>query len=224
MTLAEKYGDSDVVAALHARNGWPDHDPSLTGGVADLDDFSACKITRKQDWIDLYAKPFYFGCEADDRANAWAFSKNNPFESKLNALYSSDIGHFDVIDMRDPLAEAHELVDDGLITRGQLPRLHLRQRRAPLGDAESAVLRGHGGGARGGRGAEAAARVPGAELGRLGHAGGQAPRVRPEHLTARQAAAQESAACSSADLVLCPSTATLVNNGFHQIDRRPFHE
>ena len=116
MTLAEKYGDSDVVAALHARNGWPDHDPGLTGGVADLDDFSACKITRKQDWIDLYAKPFYFGCEADDRANAWAFSKNNPFESKLNALYSSDIGHFDVIDMRDPLAEAHELVDDGLIT------------------------------------------------------------------------------------------------------------
>ena len=63
-------------------------------------------------------KPFYFGCEADDRANAWAFSKNNPFESKLNALYSSDIGHFDVIDMRDPLAEARELVDDGLITAG----------------------------------------------------------------------------------------------------------
>src|SRR6266446_160605 len=118
MSLAEKYGDSDVVAALHARNGWPDHDPGLTGGVADLDDFSACNITRKQDWIDLYVKPFYFGCEADDRANAWAFSKNNPFESKLNALYSSDIGHFDVIDMRDPLAEAHELVDDGLITAG----------------------------------------------------------------------------------------------------------
>jgi predicted TIM-barrel fold metal-dependent hydrolase len=116
MSLAEKYGDSDVVAALHARNGWPDHDPGLTGGVADLDDFSACKITRKQDWIDLYVTPFYFGCEADDRANGWAFSKHNPFGSKLNALYSSDIGHFDVIDMRDPLAEAHELVDDGVIS------------------------------------------------------------------------------------------------------------
>ena len=115
MSLAEKYGDSDVVAALHARNGWPDHDPGLTGGVANLDDFSACKITRKQDWIDLYVKPFYFGCEADDRANAWAFSKNNPFESKLHALYSSDIGHFDVIDMRDPLPEAYELLEDGLI-------------------------------------------------------------------------------------------------------------
>ena len=36
--------------------------------------------------------------------------------SKLNAIYSSDIGHFDVIDMRDPLPEAYELVEDGLIS------------------------------------------------------------------------------------------------------------
>jgi predicted TIM-barrel fold metal-dependent hydrolase len=116
LSLAEKYGDADIVSTLHARDGWPDKDASLTGGVDDLDDFSACKITRKQDWIDLYVKPFYFGCEADDRMNASAFSKHNPFGSKLNALYSSDIGHFDVIDMREPLAEAHELVDDGVIT------------------------------------------------------------------------------------------------------------
>src|SRR5947207_11525544 len=84
MSLAEKYGDADTVAALEARDGWPDHDVSLTGGVADLDDFSACKITRKQDWIDLYVTPFYFGCEADDRMNATAFSPHNPFGAKLN--------------------------------------------------------------------------------------------------------------------------------------------
>ena len=117
MSLVEKYGDPDQAAALHARDGWPDPDASLTGGIADLDDFSACKITRKQDWIDLYATPFYFGCEADDRTNAWAFGKGNPFGSKLNAIYSSDIGHFDVIDMRDPLPEAYGLVEDGLMTR-----------------------------------------------------------------------------------------------------------
>ena len=116
MSLAEKYGDADTVAALQARDGWPDHDASLTGGVADLDDFSACQITRKQDWVDLYVTPFYFGCEADDRMNATAFSKHNPFGAKLNALYSSDIGHFDVIDMRHPLPEAHELVEDGVIS------------------------------------------------------------------------------------------------------------
>jgi predicted TIM-barrel fold metal-dependent hydrolase len=116
MQLAEKYGDSDVAAALHARDGWPDNDPGLTGGVEDLDDFSACRITRKEDWVDLYAKPFYFGCEADDRSTGWAFSPHNPFRAKLNAIYSSDIGHFDVIDMRDPLGEAYELVEDGVIS------------------------------------------------------------------------------------------------------------
>jgi predicted TIM-barrel fold metal-dependent hydrolase len=116
MSLVEKYGDADMVATLHARDGWPDHDPGLTGGIADLDDFSACRITRKEDWVDLFATPFYFGCEADDRTNGWAFSPHNPFGAKLNAIYSSDIGHFDVIDMRDPLAEAHELVEDGVIS------------------------------------------------------------------------------------------------------------
>jgi len=116
MNLVEKYGDADMVSTLQARDGWPDHDASLTGGIADLDDFSACRITRKEDWVDLFATPFYFGCEADDRTNAWAFSPHNPFGAKLNAIYSSDIGHFDVIDMRDPLAEAHELVEDGVIS------------------------------------------------------------------------------------------------------------
>jgi hypothetical protein len=81
-----------------------------------MDDFSACKITRKEDWVDLYAKPYYFGCEADDRMNATAFGRSNPFGSKLNAIFSSDIGHFDVIDMRHPLPEAYELVEDGHIT------------------------------------------------------------------------------------------------------------
>jgi predicted TIM-barrel fold metal-dependent hydrolase len=116
MSLVEKHGDPDMAAALRARDGWPDNDRDLTGGVEDLDDFSACRITRKEDWLDLYARPFYFGCEADDRMNACAFGAGNPFGSKLNALYSSDIGHFDVIDMRDPLPEAWELVEDGLIT------------------------------------------------------------------------------------------------------------
>src|SRR5205814_616309 len=81
-----------------------------------LDHFGACKITKKQDWIDLYATPYYFGCEADDRMNATAFLKLNPFGAQLNAIYSSDIGHFDVIDMREPLPEAYELVEDGVLT------------------------------------------------------------------------------------------------------------
>ena len=34
-------------------------------------------------------------------------------------MFSSDVGHFDVIDMSDVLHEAHELVDNGLISRAQ---------------------------------------------------------------------------------------------------------
>jgi hypothetical protein len=37
--------------------------------------------------------------------------------ARINAIYSSDIGHFDVPDMLNPLPEAYELVEDGLITR-----------------------------------------------------------------------------------------------------------
>src|ERR1700723_3568040 len=117
MSLVEKYGYTEIAAALKERDGWADPDLWMTGGVDDLDDFAACKITRKQDWVDLYATPYYFGCEADDRMNAVAFGKGNPFGAQLNAIYSSDIGHFDVIDMKDPLPEAFELVEDGHITQ-----------------------------------------------------------------------------------------------------------
>jgi hypothetical protein len=52
--------------------------------------------------------------------NATAFGRSNPCGSKLNAIFSSDIGHFDVIDMRDPLPEAFEPVEDGHITADNL--------------------------------------------------------------------------------------------------------
>src|SRR4029077_20325568 len=117
LTLVKKYGYDDIAAALRERGGLPDPEQAyLTGGIENIDDFSACKITRKGEWVELYAKPSTFGCEADDRMNATAFGRNNPFGSKLNAIFSSDIGHFDVIDMRDPLPEAYELGAYGHIT------------------------------------------------------------------------------------------------------------
>ena len=49
--------------------------------------------------------------------NAWAFDRRvNPMRSRLNALFGSDIGHFDVPDMMDVLPEAYELCEDNLIT------------------------------------------------------------------------------------------------------------
>ena len=82
-----------------------------------LDDFGACHITRPEDIRDLFVPNFYFGCEADDPITSWAFkSQVNPFGVKLNAIFGSDIGHFDVPDMTAVLVEAYEGVEDGLIT------------------------------------------------------------------------------------------------------------
>ena len=87
-----------------------------TGGIENLDDFSACEIREKTDLRDLFTQNFYFGCEADDRMTAWAFNhKHNPMNARLHALFGSDIGHFDVSDMSRVVPEAYELVEDGLI-------------------------------------------------------------------------------------------------------------
>jgi predicted TIM-barrel fold metal-dependent hydrolase len=116
-SFVDKYGYDDIAAELARRDGWPSRDEDeLSGGVPVLDDYAACNITRKEDWVELYAKPFYFGCEADDRMNVTAFGRANPFGVRINAIFSSDIGHFDVPDMRQPVPEAYELIEEELIT------------------------------------------------------------------------------------------------------------
>ena len=70
-----------------------------------------------EDIRDLFTRNFYFGCEADDPINAWAFnSRVNPYKARIKTLLGSDIGHFDVVNMNEVLEEAYELVEDGLIT------------------------------------------------------------------------------------------------------------
>jgi len=66
---------------------------------------------------DLFVPNFYFRCEADDPINAIAFdSKKLPFKAHLNAIFSSDMGHWDVPDMTEIGEEAYELVEHGQIT------------------------------------------------------------------------------------------------------------
>jgi len=115
LELAQKYAQPAMVDAVRRGEGLDDNGDG-TGGVEDLDDYSRCKITRKEDIRDLFVPRYYFGCEADDPLNAWAFNrKANPMGARLNALFSSDIGHFDVPDMTEVVPEAYELVEDGLL-------------------------------------------------------------------------------------------------------------
>lgn len=51
---------------------------------------------------------------------AGAFNNRaNPFSARLNAIFSSDIGHWDVPDIDSLLGEAYEFADDGLIDKAE---------------------------------------------------------------------------------------------------------
>lgn len=85
---------------------------SGSGGL--VDDFAALHIRRAEEIADLFVPSFYFGCEADDPMIRTAFNtKINPFGARLNAIFSSDIGHWDVPDMTEVLEEAYENVENG---------------------------------------------------------------------------------------------------------------
>ena len=116
LDLVQRYGSAGVVAKadqLRSAIGAG----LLTEGPDELDDFARCQIEQPQDIRDLFVPNFYFGCEADDPVNAWAFNTNvNPLGTKLNAVFGSDIGHFDVPNMTDVLGEAYEGVEDGVMT------------------------------------------------------------------------------------------------------------
>ncbi|MDG2005343.1 MAG: amidohydrolase family protein [Novosphingobium sp.] len=85
----------------------------------DYDDFAACGVKVKSDFTDRFVDPFFFGCEADDPITSSAFDTlRNPLGAKLQAVMGSDIGHWDVPDMREVLEEAWEPVENGQMTLG----------------------------------------------------------------------------------------------------------
>jgi predicted TIM-barrel fold metal-dependent hydrolase len=91
--------------------GWHQHNDTTIAHELD-----ALGIKRAEDLRPLFEPNFYFGCEADDPLVSVGFDRRlNPFGSRLKATFSSDIGHWDVPDMNDVLAEAYELVEHDLL-------------------------------------------------------------------------------------------------------------
>jgi hypothetical protein len=83
----------------------------------ELDDFAAAGIESVEDIKRRWVDSFFFGSESDDRTVAHAFNdRANPLGVKINAIYSSDVGHWDVPDLRLVLAESRSLVEQGAIS------------------------------------------------------------------------------------------------------------
>lgn len=89
----------------------------LSGPGLFVDDFARSGIRSAEDVKRIFERNFRFGCEADDPMNAIGFNRTiNPLGAQMRAIFSSDIGHWDVTDMSETVEEAWELVDDGLIS------------------------------------------------------------------------------------------------------------
>jgi predicted TIM-barrel fold metal-dependent hydrolase len=101
-------GELDAYVARQARSSEPEDM---------LDDFAAVGVGALEELVECFVPHFFFGCEADDPMNALAFdARINACGAKLHAIFSSDIGHWDVPDITEVLAEAHELVERDLLT------------------------------------------------------------------------------------------------------------
>jgi len=116
--LFREYGDPPLLAKLQDLIDGAGVRGDQIDDEYPLDEFQACGIEGARDVHDLFVPRFYFGCEADDPMNAWAFdARTNPFGAKLHAIFGSDIGHWDVRDVSEVVEEAWELVERGLLSK-----------------------------------------------------------------------------------------------------------
>jgi hypothetical protein len=81
----------------------------------DLDEFAQSGVESAEDIKAMFER-LYFGCEADDPLTAVAFDTDrNPLGARLKPIFASDIGHWDVPDIREVVPEAWEMVEHGHI-------------------------------------------------------------------------------------------------------------
>lgn len=116
--LMRKHGRGrfDDPAILRATWAQSDNPP------LERDDFREAGV-RSDAEIAAHFERFYFGCEADDKSIPQAFARRTlPGGAALQPVLGSDLGHWDVRDMRDVLPEAAELVEHGFVDRDDFRR------------------------------------------------------------------------------------------------------
>jgi predicted TIM-barrel fold metal-dependent hydrolase len=115
-----EYGTADVASLVDRLADGIELLSSTRDLPRDVDQFGESLLTGVEDLLDMFANRFYFGCEADDPMNVLAFASNlNPGGITLPAIFASDVGHWDVPDLRGVVPEAYELVEHGHIDEEQ---------------------------------------------------------------------------------------------------------
>jgi len=89
-------------------------------GDGERDDFAVSGARSPEDIRDQFCRSFYWGCEADDPLVGVAFDpRTTPLGARVPAIMGSDIGHWDVPEFSEPLGEAWELVERGVLDESQ---------------------------------------------------------------------------------------------------------
>ena len=154
-SLVDKYGYDEMAAELDKRDGWPSaEEDNLTGGMPVLDDFAACQ-DRAQGGLGRSLCPALLfrlrgrrPHERDGVRQGQPVRRAHQRDLQLRHRPFRRAGH------AEPGAGSARAGRGRADHARRLPRLHLHQRRAPVGPAEPALLRGHGGGQGSGRRAE----------------------------------------------------------------------
>ena len=134
--LLTEYGGPQYVAAPSRERLGRAYDEGITrhDRETDRDEWARCGVREEHDFAKIFEN-FFFGCEADDPSVFRALdARGNPFKMRFQPIFSSDIGHWDVPDIKTVLLESHHLVDKGILSNADYrdfvftypARLHLK--------------------------------------------------------------------------------------------------
>jgi hypothetical protein len=114
--------DSDALAEILARYGWPPEPPEMVGDQERApwarDEFEDSGLRDEEDLARIFGEQFYFGCESDDVTVHRALdAAGNPLGARLSPVFSSDIGHWDVPALDEPVPNSWSLVERGQLSK-----------------------------------------------------------------------------------------------------------
>jgi len=116
--LVGTYG-ADLIAGPEDWRAALQQVPAVGTPPADRDEWRRVGVSSETEVVDRFVDSFFFGCEADDRAVATAYSDAVPDGRNLRPMFSSDMGHWDAGALDRVLAAAVQLVDRGAVTAEQ---------------------------------------------------------------------------------------------------------
>ncbi len=131
--------DVSELEAILARYGFPAEPPEMIGETDRSpwarDEFEDSGLSSEHDLARIFGEQFYFGCESDDVTVHRALDgPGNPMGVRLRPIFSSDIGHWDVPSLDEPVPNSYELVSQGRTSKedyrafvfDEVVRLHTR--------------------------------------------------------------------------------------------------